>query len=51
MSTQPQARARLSASQLAAKVRDGEKITMVSCYDASSAALADAAGIEMLLVG
>jgi 3-methyl-2-oxobutanoate hydroxymethyltransferase len=51
VSTQPQARARLSASQLAAKVRDGEKITMVSCYDASSAALADAAGIEMLLVG
>lgn len=51
MSTQPQARSRLTVAQLAASARTGEKITMVSCYDASSSSLADAAGIEMLLVG
>lgn len=29
----------------------GEKITMLSCYDASFAALCEAAGVEMFLVG
>ncbi len=31
--------------------RSGEKIAMLTCYDASFAALADQAGVELLLVG
>ena len=30
---------------------NGEKITMLTCYDASFAALCDAAGVEVLLIG
>ncbi|MFO7188928.1 MAG: 3-methyl-2-oxobutanoate hydroxymethyltransferase [Pseudomonadota bacterium] len=34
------------------KIQDrGEKLVMLTCYDASFAALCDAAGVEMLLVG
>ena len=34
------------------KMRDqGEKIVMLTCYDASFAALSDAAGVEILLIG
>ena len=31
--------------------REGEKIAMLTCYEASFAALMDAAGVDMLLVG
>ncbi|HXI37971.1 MAG TPA: 3-methyl-2-oxobutanoate hydroxymethyltransferase, partial [Burkholderiales bacterium] len=35
-----------------AKLREsGEKIVMLTCYDASFARLADQAGVEILLVG
>src|SRR5690606_16950497 len=34
------------------KIRDrGEKLVMLTCYDASFAALCDDAGVEMLLIG
>jgi 3-methyl-2-oxobutanoate hydroxymethyltransferase len=40
-----------SLSTLRKLAAAGEKITMLSCYDASFAAVCDAAGVEMLLVG
>jgi 3-methyl-2-oxobutanoate hydroxymethyltransferase len=50
MSAQTQER-RYTMSQLAERARAGEKLTMLTCYDASFAAISDAAGVEMLLVG
>ena len=42
---------RLTLSSLQKLYQDAEKITMLTCYDASFAALLDAAGVEILLVG
>ncbi|MBK8017660.1 MAG: 3-methyl-2-oxobutanoate hydroxymethyltransferase [Betaproteobacteria bacterium] len=42
---------RISIPQLHKLRQEGEKITMLSCYDASFAGLCDAAGVEMFLVG
>jgi 3-methyl-2-oxobutanoate hydroxymethyltransferase len=50
MSAQTQER-RLTMSQLAERARAGEKLTMLTCYDASFAAISEAAGVEMLLIG
>jgi 3-methyl-2-oxobutanoate hydroxymethyltransferase len=42
---------RLSIRKFAEMSRNGEKIVMLTCYDASFAALMDAAGVEIMLVG
>jgi 3-methyl-2-oxobutanoate hydroxymethyltransferase len=42
---------RITLSNLHKMMRDGQKITMLTAYDASFAALLDAAGIDTLLVG
>ena len=44
-------RAKLSLSDLAAMKRRGERIAMLTAYDAPSARLADAAGVDVVLVG
>jgi 3-methyl-2-oxobutanoate hydroxymethyltransferase len=44
-------RGRMTLPELAEMKRRGEKIVMVTAYDAPSGRLADAAGIELLLVG
>ena len=41
----------VSLVELARMRSDGEKIAMLTCYDASFAALCDAAGVDTLLVG
>jgi 3-methyl-2-oxobutanoate hydroxymethyltransferase len=42
---------RLTLAQLSARAREGEKLVMLTCYDASFAAISEAAGVEMLLIG
>lgn len=42
---------RITLSTLHKMTRDGEKITMLTCYDASFAALLEAAGVDTLLIG
>ena len=42
---------KLPLPQLAEMKQRGEKIVMVTAYDAPSARLADAAGVELILVG
>jgi len=42
---------KLALPELAERKRRGEKIVMVTAYDAPSARLADAAGIDLILVG
>lgn len=42
---------RVTLPDLAAMAREGRRIAMVTAYDASSARMAEAAGIDMLLVG
>ena len=42
---------RVTTANLLKMRHEGEKITMLSCYDASFAALCEAAGVELFLVG
>ncbi len=42
---------RVTIPQLQERARSGEKLVMLTCYDASFAALSDEAGVEILLVG
>ncbi len=42
---------RITVPQLQERARSGEKLVMLTCYDASFAALSDEAGVEILLVG
>jgi 3-methyl-2-oxobutanoate hydroxymethyltransferase len=43
--------ARLTVRHLQERARAGEKLVMLTCYDASFARISDAAGVEMLLIG
>jgi 3-methyl-2-oxobutanoate hydroxymethyltransferase len=51
MSTRPRTAAKLQLPELADMKRRGDKIVMVTAYDAPGARLADAAGIDLILVG
>ena len=42
---------RINLTNLHKMTQDGDKITMLTCYDASFAAVLDAAGVETLLIG
>jgi 3-methyl-2-oxobutanoate hydroxymethyltransferase len=42
---------RVNIRQLQERARSGEKLAMLTCYDASFATLSDAAGVDILLVG
>ncbi len=42
---------RTTLTALNKMLQDGEKITMLTCYDASFAAVLDAAGVDTLLIG
>jgi 3-methyl-2-oxobutanoate hydroxymethyltransferase len=42
---------RITIPQLHEKARTGEKLAMLTCYDASFAAISEEAGVEILLVG
>ena len=42
---------RITLSNIHKMCADGDKITMLTCYDASFAALLEAAGVETLLIG
>jgi 3-methyl-2-oxobutanoate hydroxymethyltransferase len=42
---------RVTIPKLQERARSGEKLVMLTCYDASFAAISDAAGVDMLLVG
>jgi 3-methyl-2-oxobutanoate hydroxymethyltransferase len=42
---------RITLMNLQKMTQDGDKITMLTCYDASFAALLDAAGVDTLLIG
>jgi 3-methyl-2-oxobutanoate hydroxymethyltransferase len=42
---------RVTIPKLQERARGGEKLAMVTCYDASFAALSDAAGVDILLIG
>ena len=50
-SSTPSARKPLSLPRLREMHTHGEKITMLTAYDATFAAVADAAGVECILVG
>jgi 3-methyl-2-oxobutanoate hydroxymethyltransferase len=42
---------RVTIPQLQERARTGEKLVMLTCYDASFARISDAAGVDMLLIG
>jgi 3-methyl-2-oxobutanoate hydroxymethyltransferase len=42
---------RVTLPQLQKRVAEGEKIVMLTCYDASFARISDDAGVDMLLIG
>lgn len=51
MSTRPAARPRVAPADLAARKAAGERIAMVTAYDHPSAQVAEAAGVDVVLVG
>lgn len=50
-SAAPSAAPKVTVATLAKMRASGERITMISCYDATSAAVVEAAGCEIILVG
>ena len=42
---------RVTIPKLQERARGGEKLVMLTCYDASFAAISDAAGVDILLIG
>jgi 3-methyl-2-oxobutanoate hydroxymethyltransferase len=51
MSAQSESVARVTIPQLQERARSGEKLVMITCYDASFAKLSEQAGADMLLIG
>jgi 3-methyl-2-oxobutanoate hydroxymethyltransferase len=47
----PDKQVRVSIPKLQERARAGEKLVMLTCYDASFARLSDEAGVDMLLIG
>ena len=50
-SDSPSGAGKIALPDLADRVRRGERLTVITAYDAPSARLADAAGIDIILVG
>ena len=42
---------RVTLPKLQERARSGEKLAMLTCYDASFAKISEAAGVDILLVG
>ena len=42
---------RITLTTLHRMMQEGDKITMLTCYDASFAAVLEAAGVDTLLIG
>ena len=51
MSTHPSAPSRITAPDLAARKRRGERLTMLTAYDMPTARILDEAGLDVILVG
>jgi 3-methyl-2-oxobutanoate hydroxymethyltransferase len=51
MSAQSETPSRVTLPQLQQRARAGEKLVMLTCYDASFARISEDAGVDMLLVG
>ncbi len=51
MSHAPRTQAQLTLTDLRATAAEGRKLVMVTAYDAPTAGIADAAGVDMILVG
>jgi 3-methyl-2-oxobutanoate hydroxymethyltransferase len=51
MSAQSETVSRVTLPQLQQRARSGEKLVMLTCYDASFARISEEAGVDMLLVG
>ena len=51
MSAQSESVSRVTLPQLQQRARSGEKLVMLTCYDASFARISEEAGVDMLLVG
>src|SRR5712691_8288216 len=51
MSAAPEKAERLTVAKLQELARAGEKLVMLTCYDASFAKISDSAGVDILLVG
>lgn len=51
MSVHDEKTSRVTVPQLQSRARSGEKLVMLTCYDASFAAISEEAGVDMLLIG